>query len=281
MDLSTASATPTSSNEVNENSSDVLLKRANELPKIRRNANNNAHNDDGYVLEDMNLVQQDQPYSPYHRHHPFQMQKDYSTQDSFEPKKRPQQNWQLTKEVQIKQGYLKGVVRPMHPHTGLRNVNQYLGIPYAAAPIGNGRFMPPGLCCIQTHFVCLFVYTRCIWAFAASPPIVRFDQPVWIRKIRSNGMECLYLNSILSLSVCKPTLAYWLVNMSWSPFFVVCALGQKTETHKCTSNTIFTLDWNVVQSIFSPNYFPMAPNVLNGDFVALFSDIFARYISFG
>lgn len=163
MDLSTASATPTPSNEVNENSSDVLLKRANELPKIRRNANNNEHNDDGYVLEDMNLVQQDQPYSPYHRHHPFQMQKDYSTQDLFEPKKRPQQHWQLTKEVQIKQGYLKGVIRPMHPHTGLRNVNQYLGIPYAAAPIGNGRFMPPGLCCIQTHFVCLFVYTRAVF----------------------------------------------------------------------------------------------------------------------
>lgn len=136
-------------NEVNENSSDVLLKRANELPKTRRSANDNKHYDDGYVMEDMNLVQQDQPYSPYHRHQPFQMQKDYSTQDVYEPKKRlPQQNWLLTTEVQIKQGHLKGVIRPMHPHTGLRNVNQYLGVPYAAAPIGNGRFMPPGLCTV-------------------------------------------------------------------------------------------------------------------------------------
>lgn len=169
MDLSTtttttaaaASTASKSANEVNENSSDVLLKRPNELPKTRRSANGNEHYDDGYVMEDMNLVQQDQPYSPYHRHHPYQMQKDYSTQEFFEPKKRmPQQNWQLTKEVQIKQGHLKGVIRPMHPHTGLRNVNQYLGIPYAAAPIGNGRFMPPGLCtCVYaTHLVCLLEF---------------------------------------------------------------------------------------------------------------------------
>lgn len=153
MDLSKASATATTTtvaskaaNEVNENSSDMLLKRTNDLPKTRRSANDdNEQNDDddGYVMEDMNLMQQDQPYSPYHRHHPFQMQKDYSTQ---EKRNLPQQNWQLTNAVQIKQGHLKGVIRPMHPHTGLRNVHQYLGIPYAAAPIGNGRFMPPGLC---------------------------------------------------------------------------------------------------------------------------------------
>lgn len=171
MALSKASTTTTpkeaattaskDANEVNENSSDVLLKRANDLPKARRRSAN-----DDYVMEDMNLMQQDQPFSPYHRHHPFQMQKDFSAQELYEPKKRlgslPQQNWQLTDAVQIKQGHLKGVIRPMHPHTGLRNVNQYLGIPYAAAPIGNGRFMPPGLCTSYTHITFPFVYAM-LW----------------------------------------------------------------------------------------------------------------------
>lgn len=53
-------------------------------------------------------------------------------------------NVEYTKETVLKQGRLKGMVRLMHPQSGLRNVDQYLGIPYAAAPVGNGRFMPPG-----------------------------------------------------------------------------------------------------------------------------------------
>lgn len=172
-----AAATATTSNEVNRNSSDVRLKRANELPKIRRRANDNEYYDDGYVMEDMNLMQQDQPYSPYHRHHPFQMQKDYSAQELFEPKRRPQQNWQLTKEVLLKQGHLKGVIRPMHPHTGLRNVNQYLGIPYAAAPIGNGRFMPPGLCGLYISTWCYTIKLLvCLQALCSICEITAFNQ---------------------------------------------------------------------------------------------------------
>lgn len=49
-----------------------------------------------------------------------------------------------TKDVVIKQGRIRGFVRIMHPQSGLRNVDQYLGIPYAEAPIGALRFMPPG-----------------------------------------------------------------------------------------------------------------------------------------
>lgn len=49
-----------------------------------------------------------------------------------------------TREVALKQGRLKGLVRAMHPMSGLRNVDQFLGIPYAEAPVGHLRFMPPG-----------------------------------------------------------------------------------------------------------------------------------------
>lgn len=104
---------------------------------------------DGYVVEDMTQVQQDQP--AFMRPPPYtygRMQKESTMQDKSEQRKRIlgslPSNVQFTKEIGIKQGRLKGIVRTMDPRTGLKNVRQYLGIPYAAAPIGNGRFMPPG-----------------------------------------------------------------------------------------------------------------------------------------
>lgn len=53
-------------------------------------------------------------------------------------------NVEFTPEILIKQGRLRGTVRSMHSQSGLRSVHQFLGIPYAAAPVGSGRFMPPG-----------------------------------------------------------------------------------------------------------------------------------------
>lgn len=49
-----------------------------------------------------------------------------------------------TPELQIKQGRLMGITRRFQVTSGLREVDQYLGLPYAEAPTGSRRFMPPG-----------------------------------------------------------------------------------------------------------------------------------------
>lgn len=51
--------------------------------------------------------------------------------------------YRMTKEVQVKQGRLTGIVREMNVQSRLKDVDQFLGIPYAEAPIGSRRFMPP------------------------------------------------------------------------------------------------------------------------------------------
>lgn len=68
----------------------------------------------------------------------------------FHPKSRKFQSethggspYTMTREVLTKQGRLTGVVREMHVQSRLRNVDQFLGIPYAAPPVDSGRFMPP------------------------------------------------------------------------------------------------------------------------------------------
>jgi hypothetical protein len=50
----------------------------------------------------------------------------------------------LTREIEIKQGKLVGLRRQSTSSTQLRPVEVFLGIPYAAAPTGSQRFMPPG-----------------------------------------------------------------------------------------------------------------------------------------
>lgn len=50
----------------------------------------------------------------------------------------------LTKEYHLRQGALRGfIVKPSRQYQ-LQNVEIFLGIPYAAPPVGNLRFMPPG-----------------------------------------------------------------------------------------------------------------------------------------
>lgn len=50
----------------------------------------------------------------------------------------------LTREYHLRQGALRGlIVKPSRLYD-LQYVEVFMGIPYAAAPTGNLRFMPPG-----------------------------------------------------------------------------------------------------------------------------------------
>lgn len=51
--------------------------------------------------------------------------------------------FRYTREVQIKQGKIIGIVREMSSQLRLKNVDQFLGVPYAEAPVESRRFMPP------------------------------------------------------------------------------------------------------------------------------------------
>ena len=52
--------------------------------------------------------------------------------------------YKSTREVWLpKQGRITGVVKEMHLQSRMKNVDQFLGVPYASPPVGSRRFMPP------------------------------------------------------------------------------------------------------------------------------------------
>ncbi|XP_039296334.1 LOW QUALITY PROTEIN: uncharacterized protein LOC111043338 [Nilaparvata lugens] len=56
-------------------------------------------------------------------------------------------NWKViskTRTIQTRQGPVEGLVTQSPYNNKLRNVEVFLGVPYAAPPVGSHRFMPPG-----------------------------------------------------------------------------------------------------------------------------------------
>lgn len=113
--------------------------------EIFNTINSSNESNEEFILKSIEVAQSDQP--AFLRTSFGHKQIEPTSPEKFEGKKQGDNlpsNLQFTKEILIKQGRIKGYIRSMHSQTGLKNVRQYLGIPYAAAPVGNGRFMPPG-----------------------------------------------------------------------------------------------------------------------------------------
>lgn len=87
-----------------------------------------ARNNDGNLDNNENVLE-----SSYSSYRPNRKQSEIHSGMPF----------RYTREVQVKQGRLVGIVREMTTQSRLKNVDQFLGIPYAEAPVGSGRFMPP------------------------------------------------------------------------------------------------------------------------------------------
>lgn len=161
-----------------------------------------VHNVDNDIEHLEDQMQSDQPnqqqniYGNLRRQPPYQNHHHPPQQQSINlhPPNRDEFNVEHTKETLIKQGRLKGMVRVMHSQSGLHNVDQYLGIPYAAAPVGNGRFMPPGewltARCSITY--CAMVNGLIKWEnvqmlVAKQPPIWKSTVSIMQRHNQSHG----------------------------------------------------------------------------------------------
>lgn len=110
--------------------------QTNEINATSPEANGNIkslcdddYQNDDYVVEDNESRQNDQP--DRHLRFPYSYGSVRKQPPQFDKHKvhqhREDQNVEYTKEVIIKQGRLKGMVRRMHSQSGLRNVDQYLG----------------------------------------------------------------------------------------------------------------------------------------------------------
>lgn len=126
----------------------VFLTFCENLENIEGNTKNYLKNENTFASDVLKTdVESSKEFDDVQQDKPFNDLRTPFTYSNYRKQKNPyehQDSTLYTREVLIKQGRLKGVIRVMHPQSGLKDVEQYLGIPYAEAPIGNKRFMPPG-----------------------------------------------------------------------------------------------------------------------------------------
>jgi len=107
----------------------------------------------------------------------------------------------FTKIITLQQGDIRGKVVKMKRNFLLKEVEMYLGIPYAAPPITGLRFMPPGAPPRWSEtFNAFYMKPACPQMF---PDLTRTnrvspERVIFIRKlkqfVRTESEDCLYLN---------------------------------------------------------------------------------------
>lgn len=118
--------------------------------------------------------------------------------------------------VETRQGLLQGTIRTLR---NLDPVEVYLGIPYAAAPVGTGRFMPPASppSWMGTRVADTFGPV-CPQTFPPRPdpamPTGRWGYMDRVRYSLSNQSEdCLYLNIYAPLRGKSLTVTHFYLNL--------------------------------------------------------------------
>ena len=115
------------------------------------------------------------------------------------------EEWPYTRIITLKQGDVRGKVMKMKKNSFLKEVEVYLGIPYAAPPVASLRFMPPGAPPRWSETLNAFnVKPACPQMFpnldhhVASPNRISPERNIFIRRLKqflkNENEDCLYLN---------------------------------------------------------------------------------------
>lgn len=127
-------------NQNNNNNNNNRNKNKNNIYSLR----NRLMEDNGDQQHHNEYVPRDDRRNANNYEIPFTFTNYRKQQQQQQQQRHYEDDIKYTQDISVKQGKLRGFVREMHPQSGLKNVDQYLGIPYAEAPVGSRRFMPPG-----------------------------------------------------------------------------------------------------------------------------------------
>ncbi|CAG9576307.1 unnamed protein product [Danaus chrysippus] len=128
-----------------------------------------------------------------------------------DPRNFPKDEKRLTREYNLRQGALRGLIVKPGKQYDLQPVEMFLGIPYAAPPTGNLRFMPPvsappwsGLR-MATHFAPVCPQTLPTIKKGNPPSLARQHYLSRIKPFLAEESEdCLYLNIYVPYRENKP-----------------------------------------------------------------------------